>query len=532
MIDDWLLSLPYAAWLTASTMPLGLMLGSSCSPCCKKDKCVAWKSEGWSGSRLDFGEMPLNGDGIFFAGTVSVPSVLSDPNDNISFTITETELFATLALPSTTSIVRLKSTDVEQFLAGDEVLLSEVVENTTPSSVDNHGRKAVDTVGTITVRLQSPAGSCTCDSCEPNRFDTSLPLVLPSTYTLQFTNVGAAPSGPRGKAEFASTLSNFGGFLPPNSWRNNFTNTLYAGCDSYVERFTQPIILRQVDGAPYVYLSDPINISPCEQVRYRLDTCEPPRPRAKLSATRVQRDGFSGGIIRGLPPLCGWDFLHYSEDPQSFSDEYNAHVYQFGWFATATPGGEYAPEPIVDCGGDASLAELCFGTKCPPTSIYLEISGSAFDELNATFEIPAVQGGIVPCGPSTGAATTGSVFAGSRGGFVADFEFAESGNSWNFRITRQAAQSPLPFQLGIVDTCPCESRIIAFYAEGMSSFNRFRSTNGWRFPPDNSESCQPMCHDSDIEVGLGNIRMQETGGNSPSTFPVLGNVKIILPAAT
>ena len=34
MIDDWLLSLIYAAWLAASTMPLGFMLGSSCSPCC------------------------------------------------------------------------------------------------------------------------------------------------------------------------------------------------------------------------------------------------------------------------------------------------------------------------------------------------------------------------------------------------------------------------------------------------------------------------------------------------------------------
>jgi len=34
MADDWLLSLIYAAWLSASTMPLGLMLGSSCSPCC------------------------------------------------------------------------------------------------------------------------------------------------------------------------------------------------------------------------------------------------------------------------------------------------------------------------------------------------------------------------------------------------------------------------------------------------------------------------------------------------------------------
>lgn len=34
MIEDCLLSLTYAAWLAASTMPLGLMLGSSCSPCC------------------------------------------------------------------------------------------------------------------------------------------------------------------------------------------------------------------------------------------------------------------------------------------------------------------------------------------------------------------------------------------------------------------------------------------------------------------------------------------------------------------
>jgi hypothetical protein len=34
MIDDWILSLLYSAWLAASTMPLGFMLGSSCSPCC------------------------------------------------------------------------------------------------------------------------------------------------------------------------------------------------------------------------------------------------------------------------------------------------------------------------------------------------------------------------------------------------------------------------------------------------------------------------------------------------------------------
>jgi len=52
MIDDWLLSLLYTAWLTASTMPLGFMLGSSCSPCCggcgvadgkpRTDPNVAW----------------------------------------------------------------------------------------------------------------------------------------------------------------------------------------------------------------------------------------------------------------------------------------------------------------------------------------------------------------------------------------------------------------------------------------------------------------------------------------------------------
>jgi len=34
MIDDWLLSMIYAAWLAASTMPLGFMIGSSCSQCC------------------------------------------------------------------------------------------------------------------------------------------------------------------------------------------------------------------------------------------------------------------------------------------------------------------------------------------------------------------------------------------------------------------------------------------------------------------------------------------------------------------
>jgi hypothetical protein len=35
MIDDWLLSILWAAWMAASTMPLGLMLGAPCSPCCQ-----------------------------------------------------------------------------------------------------------------------------------------------------------------------------------------------------------------------------------------------------------------------------------------------------------------------------------------------------------------------------------------------------------------------------------------------------------------------------------------------------------------
>lgn len=38
MIDDWILSLNYAAWLAASTMPLGFMLGSPCSPCCNEEE--------------------------------------------------------------------------------------------------------------------------------------------------------------------------------------------------------------------------------------------------------------------------------------------------------------------------------------------------------------------------------------------------------------------------------------------------------------------------------------------------------------
>lgn len=42
MIEDWILSLIYALWLAASTMPIGFMLGASCSPCC--DACGGNKS--------------------------------------------------------------------------------------------------------------------------------------------------------------------------------------------------------------------------------------------------------------------------------------------------------------------------------------------------------------------------------------------------------------------------------------------------------------------------------------------------------
>jgi hypothetical protein len=39
MIDDFSLAAIYAAWLALSTMPLGFMLGSSCSPCCGSVGC-------------------------------------------------------------------------------------------------------------------------------------------------------------------------------------------------------------------------------------------------------------------------------------------------------------------------------------------------------------------------------------------------------------------------------------------------------------------------------------------------------------
>lgn len=44
MIEDWILSLVYASWLAASTMPVGFMLGASCSPCCNQDACGGGKS--------------------------------------------------------------------------------------------------------------------------------------------------------------------------------------------------------------------------------------------------------------------------------------------------------------------------------------------------------------------------------------------------------------------------------------------------------------------------------------------------------
>lgn len=518
--------------------------------------CISFKSEGWSGSVNDddtqglFGN-PINGDGWGSPtpdpNNFALPITFAWPEGNrarLRFVIqvSQATIRATVSKTSyytgTSWQVVLESSDVSSFFAGNVVVVENVISNTVPATTDEYGRKEVDTVGRFYVR-KNPLNECSC-GCSPNFFDATQPVSTPDTYTLQFTNLQARPNGPRWPRPGTPYYGGFGdyrlgayaGFMPPNDVREYFTPfVVRSGCDSYLARIGQPIVLRKVAGTFHTYLSDPINIKPCGQVRYRFDACEAcvrdsdcaASPR--LTVYDVSPSGWTthpSSSIFADRPLCVWNRQQYQTTPADYQNVKNTFVYQFGNFATVSPGGTYAPEQQLLCGGTAadklSLAEGCMGAKCPPSEVQVIVEGGQEPDFAGTYAVPRTS---AFCLTGYGSFLPENYFAGARVTYSATF--SRNGRNITFTVLRQSSSG---FRWSVKDECGCDTRSVGLFVSWQGfgvGYEGSASTNSTRIP--DTGRCMPICSDGTSESVFNRVGLQTFSING-SGFTHIGQVKI------
>lgn len=514
------------------------MLGGGCNQCCG-GYCIVWKSEGWSGWLADVDSSVINGDGGASLPTLSVPfTVLLESERYVQMSVLCEENLVRVTLSFSlsgysSSRIVLERTGPHGLLDGNIVSVSNVVENTVPGDIDEYNKKAVDATGSIYLKVERANTAegkpfqCNAD-CSPNFFKTGYLSYAdtpstPETMTLQITNIATQPSGPRSESYAGSK---YAGFLPPNSVRE------YSGCDSYLDRFTRPIVLRRVQGTFYTYLSDPIAIRPCCQVRYRFDACPAcytspfdcgRNPRLYVSSVMSSLRPLAthpSSYIFGDPPLSSWRRSEYMESPESWQESKDSAVYSFGNFAVVSPGGAYEPEQQLLCGGTIddgySLAEGCFGLRCPPEEIEVEIAGGDMPALAGTYVVPAISHA---CLPYYGFSHEYNYFAGFRSTYQKTFERA--GLLLSIAILRNSSSGWFWIAR---DLCGCEQRPVGLQVHwqpvGLGGYGS-ASTNVTRYPE--TGRCLPLCFDETSEAIFDNVTLQQTniGG---STFPSIGQV--------
>jgi hypothetical protein len=362
-------------FFAASMYPLGFMLGSPCSACCQGPFCLMYRGQGWSGSAVD--AQTLNSDGTFqkydeTQSTYSVSRQSGTPTGVLGYSTTVVfsvgKITATISGTYTlfprawennytrTDIpfsITLSRTGEYDLRSGEEYVLSVVDSSSIPPTVDEYGRLAIDDIGSFSVQLATGVNRfCVCN-CEPWFYGDS-EAVRPSTYSLTFLSS-------RSPDPMLGVPNSYSGFMPPAPYNGG------PGCFNFVTRLLSPIVMRKVAYSPSIYISDPIPYSPCRQVVYQLDACTGELGVALLGfATRTAR--VASGLKLSRRPNCLWGQAAYASAPKSYSQEVNSHVFDFG-FATASPGGAYAPESVTSCDGLSDsymfLSEGCNGKECP-----------------------------------------------------------------------------------------------------------------------------------------------------------------------
>jgi hypothetical protein len=501
--------------------------------------CILFKSEGWQGWLADEDSAEINGDGIATLQSSSLPitiTVSSSHYVSLSVYVTSNVVRATLTMSSGGEIA-LESPNASAFLAGDVVQLASVVSNTFPTTLNEYNKPPISAIGSVYLKIEPTlTKTCSVAYCTPTAFQSTYNSATdvpdtPETMTLTFTNVSARPSGPRsskpstpyygGSGDYK--LGRYAGFLPPNDVREYFVPfVVRSGCDSFMSRFSQPIILRRVSGTYYTYLSDPIAIKPCTQARYKFDACSAcigydcgVRPRLSV-AQYTQNQGWKTwptASIFGDYPVEAWDRRKYLQAPDDWKQVIQNASYSFGGFASVAPGGTYSSEPLALCGGTAadvlSLAEGCGGTKCPPSEIQVTIEGKDIPELAGTYSVPLTNSF---CTSASGSFIPDNFFDGFRAIYKATF--SRGGFDLFLSVIRQPSSSgAFGINYSFPDNCGCESRVLGLTVNVLSGYSTYASTNVPRYADTNP--CLPICFDSSQTSVFNNVAMQNfyAGGN-------------------
>jgi hypothetical protein len=195
-------------------------------------------------------------------------------------------------------------------------------------------------------------------------------------------------------------------------------------------------------------------------------------------------------------PLCAWNAPDYRQNPSNYQSAKDAHVYTFGDFATVTPGGTYQPEQQLLCGGSAtdilSLAEGCFGAKCPPSALQVTIAGGDQPWIAGTYSIPQV---LLQCQATSGSFVPDNYFDGSRAIYRQTFS---SLNNLVIVIYRNESRGSQWYN---ADRCGCEQRMI-----NLSVGWNVASTNVPLYPDINE--CVPICATAGTKVIWNEVRLQ------------------------
>jgi hypothetical protein len=538
------------------------MLGGSCSPCCGA-WCLVFKSQGWQGSLADVDSWVINGDGATFLASTSLPinTVLGNTSPfavggvGLSLLVDESLVRATLTYQG--GEIVLERTGSHGLLSSDVVELGpqDVSSNTFTTAPDEYNKKPIDTVGSLFFKIERSPGSLNqfgptqcLVGCEPNFFDPSAAISTPETMTLTFTNTAARPAGPRwpspgrpyygGFGEYA--IGKYAGFLPPNSVIEYFTPyKVRNGCDAHMLRFSQPIVLRRVQGTNYTYLSDPILIKPCDRVRYRFDACAACLGYSCTYAPRLSVypvDANSrwtvpvSSQINGDYPLGTWGRAAYATSPASWQSEKDSFVYHFGNFATVSPGGVHVSEPAVVCGGDTpskwSDSEGCLGGKCPPEEVIVTIAEGGDLPIAGSYSLAASNRF---CVNDYGSFIPDNYFGGSRGFYGATFSIG----SYDLTLgVGRNAGSGFFSTFTVKDYCGCDGRpvylaTVYFRPKGDPVIGS-AALNVPR--PDDAGSCVPMCSNSETSLTYSNVVLQQRNLDQ-STFPRVGTVTVRIPAS-